>query len=144
VEDQPAAEAALALSEEERRQLTSDFERELEQGQALRLAALEQRTNVAHARAREVRDLERKAEIAVLRKEVQDRFFREHHYELVHDKAGNEQWLSPAEVEWYRKHPRKRRKRGNYEVVTGPKSWLLGMYILVGFFAIAAGFLLAR
>ena len=135
---------AVQLSEEEQRLLAERFRRELEEDYHRRLENLA--TRKERARRNVQRHMRKKYEgqIAELRQQVQESFYREKGYKLHVDSQGRETWMPPEELDWHQKRRKRKIRKRRYRMAMAPQHKMLALYIGIAILAVVLGLIIVH
>lgn len=133
----------MGLTEEERREIVTDYLSDLEEEHARREAAARQVKRKVN-RSRELEERLRAEEADRIRNDLRLRFYEKHGYEQATDRTGRQVWLSPAELATRGRKRRRKSKRYKLDPRRAIRLRDVGLFVLMCASAVVIGLMLAR
>ncbi len=134
----------LALSDEERKRLQQEIQRELEAEHHLREERARRKVQHLEEKQQPMAPKPRTGEFKDLKTQLQRQFYEEHGYELKKDPTGRDMWLSPTELEFRKKRSSAKRssKKKKSFIKTNQNNFLL--YLGIIFVAVILGLMVVK
>ncbi len=133
----------MALTETERKEWESRFRAEAE-ADDLRRQARDPSEGRRGSKRVHREEAEREAELALIKQQVREQFWKEKGYVRYKDSRGLESWVSPEEMARREASRQSRRKYAHYEAKWGTNLRQAAMFVGVMVLAVVLGLVLGR
>ena len=145
--DQPEEKtwsSPLAISDEERKRLQQEIQRELEAEHRLREERARRKVQHLEDKQQPLDPKPQTGEFKDLKTQLQRQFYEEHGYQLKKDPTGRDMWLSPTELEFRQKRSKSKRSSKKKKSFVKTHQNNLMLYLGIMFVAVILGLLIVK